>query len=476
MHEIFPALDVDRIRDFPADLGAFDPESLVVRYSFTREEHNAALRGIPESDELPDHIKTVVHETTHLLHTTTTPFGLLIYRLRCQQTYLVADAIRTIRARGADIRFPLQKTFRSFPKNLAHEVEQRIQVWYGIELLILVMMGENEVWPAHILSNPYLKGITLAELFGRVQHYLAVHQSRQQDLSALEPEEADSRHTGVEGTLLAFDILSGGANTLGIVESAGTISEYFGNTKLNLVQFEAVIRNSRWASTTVPKSWLIQAFGRVRASSLAEFVLSYLVLCELALFAPILPEHRPLRKGGINTREILPFLRWYDLLHAASEILPMKSLADYERYTTAVCEKAGLIPPKDVVTASVESSPQMPSDPVERRYWKAQRVRSESPGAFMNYPFIIARLPMDFDFPVITYKDRTLFLKDKLTLHLFVLGYLTRALVRRMLLRSDLAVKMPYQPTEEETAFYTGELTKLLEDALGYRVPGVSLS
>jgi hypothetical protein len=118
----------------------------------------------------------------------------------------------------------------------------------------------------------------------------------------------------------------------------------------------------------------------------------------------------------------------------------------------------------------------MPNEPVERRYWKAQRVRSQSPGAFLNYPLIITALPMDFDFPVIAYKDRTVFLKDKFTLHLFVTGYLTRAVVRRMLLRSDLTVSMPYQPLPEEITLYTGELGQVLENALGYRVPGVSVS
>ena len=118
----------------------------------------------------------------------------------------------------------------------------------------------------------------------------------------------------------------------------------------------------------------------------------------------------------------------------------------------------------------------MPSDPVECRYWKAQRVRSEAPGAFQNYPFILARLPMDFDFPVITYKDQTLFLKDKATLHQLLMGYLTRAVVHRMLLRSDLAVSMPYQPTAEERAFYTSALTQLLEELVGYHIPGISVS
>ena len=474
MEDFLPQLDVDKIREFPAELGAFDSESLCVRYSFAHDEYTAAMRSLPDANELPDHLKTVVHEKTHLLHFITTPFGLLIYRLRGLQTFLVSDAVRTARGHGHAVAFPLQKTFRTLPGPVAREVEQRIQVWYGVELLILILMGEIDVWQTHILTNPYLRGVTLAELFAQIQYYLVQRQAGP-DVRA-EPEKIDAENAGIEGTLLATDLLLGGANTLAIIESAGTASEYFGSTRLTLDQFKAEVEQAAWSSTTAPKSWLIDGLRSVCAASLPEFILSYLALCEVALFGPSLPEHRPLRTRGINVREMLPFLRWFDLIHAASQVPPMTSLADYGRYTAAVCRAAGFTPPGDVVDASVAATPEPPHDPSERAYWKAQRMRRDMPAAFLNYPSILARLPMEFDFPVITYRDRTLFLKDKLLLHQFVLGYLTRAVVRRMLLRQDLAVTMPYAPTTEETAFYTAELAAVLEGGLGYRVTGIALS
>lgn len=474
MQDFLPRLDVDKIREFPAELGAFDSESLCVRYSFGRDDYDAAMQSLRGATELPDHLKTVVHEKTHLLHSTTTPFGLLIYRLRGLQTFLVSDAIRVAGASGHQVTFPLQKTFRALPKAVAREVEQRIQVWYGIELLILVVMGEIDVWQTHILANPYLRGVTLAELFSQVQFYLAQRQAAPG--TAIEPETVDAEHAGVEGALLATDILLGGANTLAIIESAGTASEFFGSTRLTLDQFKAYVEQAPWSSTTAPKSWLIHGLRLVRAASLPEFILSFLALCEAALFGPCLPEHRSLRTHGINVREMLPFLRWFDLINAASKVPPMTSLADHERYTTAVCRAAGLTPPKDVVDASVAAAPEPPQDPSEHAYWKAQRMRREEPWTFLNYPFILGRLPMDLDFPVISYRDRTLFLKDKLLLHQLVLGYLTRAVVRRMLLRPDLSVAMPYTPTPEETTFYTTELSAVLEGAHGYRAAGLVIS
>jgi hypothetical protein len=228
--------------------------------------------------------------------------------------------------------------------------------------------------------------------------------------------------------------------------------------------------------TTVPKSWLHDAIHFVHASTLPEFLMSYLALCEVALFAPVLFEHRALRKGGVKSSEILPFVRWRSALEASSKVSPLTSLSDYDRYTRQVCEGARLTPPQDIVQATVNAGGDPPRDPRERVYWTAMRIRTQGPGAFLDSLGILGHLPMDMDFPVIQYTDRTLFLKDKVLLHQLVMSYLMRAVVRRMLLRPDLTVPMPYPPLPEETALYTTELKALLEQALGISVPGVLVS
>ena len=394
--DILSRLDLDGIRDFPAELGAFSLESLYVRYSFTQDDYEAALRSLPNADELPDHLKTVVHETTHLFQTTTTPFGMLIRRLRILQGALVVDAIRKVRARGSAVSFPLKNMLRSLPRRLAAEVEEPIRMWYAVELFILIMLGETDVWEEHGRRNPLVQGVSLGELFVLVQYSLAQHfameQWLQESLKRLRPElfdlrlsrSAEPEHGGelpdwdafkpdqidlaeegrTEGALLAADLLGGGLNTLAIIESAGTAAEFWGCRRLSLNQFKTEISNASWASTMAPKSWLIEAVRRLRATSLAEFILSYLVVCEVALFGPLLPQHQQLRKGRINLRELVPFLRWYALLNAASDVPPMTSLGDYERYATAICRALGWTPPKEVVDASVASSPHMPDEPV----------------------------------------------------------------------------------------------------------------
>ena len=104
-------MDVDKIREFPAELGAFDSESPCVRYSFAHDEYTAAMRSLPDANELPDHLKTVVHEKTHLLHFITNPFGLLIYRLpACKRS---SSAMRTglLEGTGMPSRSPCRRRF-----------------------------------------------------------------------------------------------------------------------------------------------------------------------------------------------------------------------------------------------------------------------------------------------------------------------------------------------------------------------------
>lgn len=472
MSDAFPALDIAQIADFRADFGDFSFESLCVRYDFTRDEYRADLAAFVSTRELSEPLKTAVHETTHLLHSITTPFGLFVHRMRGLQTLVISDAIRAVRNRGHAVSFPLQRTFRALPSDAAREVEWRLRLWYGVELIVLAMMGEADVFNTHLVRNPYVRGMTVAGLFAHVQHFLA--QARGAEPAPI--EELDSSNGRAEGAFFAFDLLSGGASTLAVIETAGTVSEYVASTQLTLDELKAQIEGARWRHTTVPKSWLAEALPRVRATTLPEFILSYLALCEVALFAPVLYEHRALRQSPLKSAEILPFARWHGALQASASVSPMTSLGDYDRYTREVCAAAGLTPPQDIVQATVGAGHAPAADPRERAYQKAQYIRSQAPGAFLDSLGMLGQRPPELDFPVIQYTDRTLFHKDKPLLHALVMGYLTRQVVRRMVLRADLGVTMPYPPTAEERAFYGRELRAVLEQGLGMAVQDLAVA
>src|SRR5262249_42540737 len=220
--------------------------------------------------------------------------------------------------------------------------------------LILVLLGEVDTWLKQIQRNPFLRGVSLTGLFALLQVYIARHYALQQqfgppggpggppgreasDAGDYEPDEVDlAVQARVESMLLTSDILGDWVNTLSIIESAGTASEYWGCRRLSLDGVKATIRGARLTLTPVPRMALEEALCRVGATTLDEFIPSYLAICELALFGPVMPQHRHLRRGRIRLYEIVPFLRWSELLNAASKTPPLTGLSDYERYTSAL--------------------------------------------------------------------------------------------------------------------------------------------
>jgi hypothetical protein len=149
------------------------------------------------------------------------------------------------------------------PREAAREVEWRLQLWYGIELAILAMMGEADLFNTHFLNNPHLRGrgLTVAYLFATIQGCLA--QARgvpEVSMQALDPGERPRR------------------------------------SELLRVR---------------------PAVGR-----------RFLALCEVALFPPVLLEHRPLRIAAVKSADILPFARWQRALRASASVAPMTSLTD----------------------------------------------------------------------------------------------------------------------------------------------------
>ncbi|MGZ8876231.1 MAG: hypothetical protein ACXW1F_07085 [Halobacteriota archaeon] len=500
LHDTLLALDPSGIEDFPAELGAFSVESLCVSFNFTRQQHLDALAGavpaIITGQELPENVKTVIHETTHLFHTLTTPLGLFIHRLRRLQGRLVIEAIRQIVRGGIQPRFPLIKMRGRVPGNAAERFETYLQIWYAIELYVLILLGEIDFWQQHLTKNPLVKTLNLTQIFISVQNYLALHINEIQRFGSLSNQllETTPAFTGYEhenfdalaqerfwGNILVTDMASGGgANTLGVIESAGTVSEYYGSQALDLEVWKQSI-SAKPSVRSGPQSWLLWAF-HIRAKTLPDFMHAYLGICELALFAPLLPEYRPLRKDEINLRELLPYTRWFTLLGAAQNIDPPTSPLDYSRYVDTLSEAAGWPTITQIAQLAVQGGNTVPLDPVEQVYRKAQHMRVEQPAIFLNYPWFVFPATrehlakrIDFEFPVIKYTDKTLFTKDKEKLNLLNIFYLCRLATRTLLLKDTVDLKLPYDPLDEERVQYARAIQEMLSAATGAKMPKVSI-
>jgi hypothetical protein len=408
----------------------------------------------------------------------------------------VIEAIRAIVRVGIQTRFPLIEMRGRVPGKAAERFETYLQIWYAIELYVFILLGEIKFWEQHLTKNPLVKTLNLTQIFLSIQHYLALHIDEIQQFAAAlsdqllettpsfaihQQENFDAlRETRFWGNILVTDMIAGtGFNTLGIIESAGTVSEYYGSP-LDLEVWKERM-SAKPSVRSGPQSWLLWAFD-IRAKTLPEFMHAYLGICELALFAPLLPEYRPLRKDEIKLQELLPFSRWFKLRGAAANIDPPTSPLDYRRYVDALSEAAGWPTITQIAELAVEGGNTVPLDPVEQVYRKAQQMRVEQPSIFLNYPWFVFPATrehhakrIDFVFPVIRYTDKTLFTKDKEKLDRLRIFYLYRLATRKLLVKDTLDLELPYDPLEEERVQYARAIREMLSEATGAKMPKVSI-
>jgi hypothetical protein len=498
--DILTALDVYGVKERPAELGSFNVESLSVQYDFTREELADALRALSPAADPLDPVKTVMHETTHLFHLLTTPFGFLVYALRRMQAMLVRDMITELRfAHGLKIRYPLVQWARELPEEASEAIYPNLFLWYESELFILFALDGIKSWEQQIVRNPLLRSISPSVLFADIQYAIAafyrLHARQAAIASGISFEEAALPFADYVADELPADAMSDAflmlvqtlhddLNMIFITESAGTIAESWGSQSTDGTEvwrrFQATF-NKRGLGNMVGTKILD---GPLNASNTSEFVQSYLALCDLSLFGPVLPQYRALRHGPVDLWELVPFLRWWRLVTLAREVEPMHSLDDYGRYTDELCERLGWVSPRTITQTTAAQHIGVPEDFQEATFVAATQWRASAPGIFQNYGWVLqgddaahAAFQSEFHFPVIQYRDRTVYLKDTERLLSLTREYLVRAALRAAFLRDKMAVRMPYRPKDpKEVAFLRETLVGDLAEIIGIRIGDLELT
>src|SRR5262249_25521472 len=133
----------------------------------------------------------------------------------------------------------------------------------------------------------------------------------------------------------------------------------------------------------VYRDCIAQALASIKSRELAIVIPTYLALCELALSAPLLPQHAALRRQRPGFRQILPLHRWMDLLRAASAVRPMDGRSDHSRFVTDLCRALDWVHPIQIAKVAVDG-PALVSDPLSQIYNWAQRLRARQSGDFIG--------------------------------------------------------------------------------------------
>lgn len=491
-------LGLEGLRELPADWGLFSTESLHVRYRFGLDELAQGLTAMAAGAGLPETVRTAVHESMHLFHNTTTPFGFYVHALRRAQTTLVLQAVRDLRSHGVRIRYPLVALLQTLPAAARELCEDRLARWYAIELLVLLLFGERDLLTRQMLGNPLLRGRrSVTTIFRMANDLLASHYAA----NAAALEQAGVVRTGggggvpgmglgevsddderLEAMLVVLTYTGPQFDTTAVLESAALAAEHFGRQQDGAAALATQVAGPASPERQVYTNLVSLALQAVPRGEPGEFVATYLTLCELALYPPVLPHHHALRTTT-SLEPLLPYLRMRSLLSIARELTPVRDADAATRYAAEACDRLGWPTPAQIVETTVASHAPMPGDIRESLYVRAQAYRRQAPWLFLSPLSHIAATARgqapawvsEYHFPVISYADRTTFHVDKPFVVGIVLDHLFRRLVRRLLLRRDLAVAAPFPMTDDVRAYFERELAAQLGELLAMQIRGVRI-
>jgi hypothetical protein len=469
-------LDVDDVGvpDCNGEHGAYSTESMSVKLAFTRDTFVSALAQLGSTGVLCEVLKTFVHETAHHLHNVTTPFGLLVHTLRVLQSTIVYDIAGLIRQAGLSLRFPIVGHLDTLPKPLFEQVEGALKVWYTAEIVVLRTFGETQRWRKHYETNPYVVRNDFGAQLEFLHVAIAVNSHFESLRQGMPVAPVDIRLPKSSPSDLNFDAVQLASEMMGqvpinirmIFESAATVAEMWGSN-MTLGEFRETVagwRSSALGTAMAPYRFPIRyAVDAIGAKDLKQFIMSYLALCEAALFCPVLPEHRTMRRGAKRLEELTPILRWLELVRVAGSVKPIDEIGDYARYSNELCRSAGWATPEELAKIETDRYPR-DEDPRRTLYRDSQAIRRNRPSFFIEYPTVLfGPYSLKWAFPVMEYNDRVLFHADKDFLARVRESYFARALSRRLLLRTDLRVPCPYRASAEQKQELTSTMNASLE-------------
>jgi len=472
--------------------GWFNEASLNVRLGFTRDAQQQAEEEWLDAGVWRPELKTYFHELTHFVQSTTTPYGLFLHYCRQLQTADTVQIVRTLIAAGAEVRRPL---LTGAPFNLpgpaGTTVRGGLERWVNTEVLVAFLAQDREAYAAYV-GNLTQDGArfhlvspieTFRRLQGGIAHSIVVENTGRSRLGGLPWDngnfdvaainaEGDAPLTpdeqAIERGMVAIELLGNPWGTESILESMAKVSEW-AHSGQSLDALRAYASDTAHPEFAMYRNCLLRGLEAIPTDELPQFAYSFTALCEIALQAPLLPQHAALRAGKLDPRELFPPFRFQALLGPAEKARPLLGLWDVGRYTIDLCRPLGWIDPIKVIRVALES-PALVADRRAQRYIWAQSERAQMLHAFTN---IVERSfdqgPNGEQFraryapPVLEYSNKTLFMGDKDALWwLTTQTILTRAM-RQVVLGTTLTVPCPYRGPPAEADALTADLQQTLQ-------------
>jgi hypothetical protein len=430
-------------------------------------------------DNRSEGVKTLLHEMTHHVHNVATAFGSLSYLIKVVQDKIAGDLMIEFLYAKRSLSPPLVSRINEFTRPTREQIANLLTVWYKVELFIMRSFGEIERHAKHAVENPYVMGVLPDSLFASMQRIIVQYCRRLKEewpalfieTESIFPDfEEDDDQSLPDFSQLALDRLqwsqelSGWTYSLnGILESAGKTAEYLENFETSLETFKLAFQGNaktmRGSFVTYPMQ---RALRHIPARSLPEFVWSYLIICDLSLNGPVLPQYRKLRKQPLLFDELTPIGRWYKLLDAADSVKPMEDREDCLRYTSALCERLEWATPAELFVLGKKA----PIFGEFRRslYFGLQQLRNEKPGFFLD-PSMLFGPSCPTGLRVVAFNCPDGRIVDNPYAPHLTMDYLLRMCFRKLMIGSkrEIRLTLPFWANSDERAWYEQELRSLLE-------------
>lgn len=486
------------------EAGGLGADSLFVRLDFTRDALLAATARRREAirsghpGEMPAELRTYVHELTHYVQYSTTPYGLFLHHCRVLQNRATIEIVQALLGSVGGFKMPLLQNVPELSGESEATVRRGLSLWLNVEDVVASLAADQERRVALVQAfvadaerldaglrprMPPLLGFR--EAFARVQETLADLFTMQNeaaermgnpvpmvcpvpaaDRSAIRAELADA--TGLLSgsdradlrTHDALDLLGNPWSIEAIIESAAAAAELWGSD-ISYEQFVA------WAEAPVDprlrvyRNCIAQALPSIQSRELSTVIPTYIALCELALSAPLLPQHAALRRQRPNFRQILPAHRWTELLRVAGQVRPMDGRSDHGRFVTDLCRVLDWVHPLQIAKAAVDGPP-LVSDPLSQIYNWGQRIRALRSGDFIGLDrYLLEDTPAAstwrdrFNFVIADYADCTTYHRDKDFLKAMTTRHLQMLGLRCIMEGRKLVIRAPYRGDEAERQWMT---------------------
>lgn len=504
-------------------MGRVDPRSLFARFGFTRDElQSASARWMAVTRQgpaaKPNEMRTYVHELTHYHQLVTTPYGLFLQYCKKLQNQATVSMANALIAAGFPVVPPLLLNIpptSKMPTDVANQVQRCLSGWLNIEDLIAALDGNR---PRRVALQEMF--VTLAEkaekgakpalppLLGLHRTFVLVQDSLAEYITGINQQALQKGNSNlvypgnidrsaitaalsalpnnfdrnIETSDLALTLLGGNPwDVDAIVESHATAAEFW-ESDATYDSFTAWAHAKDDPELDIYRKCLIRGLETIGTRDLRSFLASYMALCEIALFAPLLPWHAGLRASSPGFDQLLPAVRFQRLLGSATRVTPMQSPGDHGRFVLDLCKDLGWVQPIQIIKSAVDEQ-QAVSDPITVVYLQAQRWRAQmSSATFIGIdPFLFDPSPVAeqwryfFDFVIIDYKDRTTYHRDKNFLEIMTTRYLSMLGLEALMRRDSLTLEAPYGRSTTENDWMTGWLRGWFRELFGRDFPDLKV-